>query len=431
MNAAPVNTNVGEQNNGMSQPLLSAQQPTAIPVQATSVPANQPTPAPVNAIPTAIPQAAPMYPQPGMPVPAQPVVPVPGQPMMSVPGQPMMPVPGQPVMPPAQPMNLDYLMQFNGVRIVENINLWEVFTDYNATRKYAIFLTNDDGEIEENQMPFFNAFEESDCCQRQMCGTNREFDMNLCGPDGSLLVKMHRPFTCQFFCLNTPEMHILDANEQSCGLVKNHFDCCNNVFSITDQNGEECMHINGSCLQPGKFCFAPFSPCDEIVYDVTNDRTGTEGHIKRRWDSWARQLFTNADTFTILFPPGSTLHERILLIAATFLINVMYFEHRNDKKHESGGSGGGMFFGGGSDGYSGGGSFSGGGDFDFGATRVVVILILEVLMMMVVTIMMVVVLMMMVVAIMIMVVLMVVVMVVIVILAVLTIGMFVKETRHN
>ena len=22
-------------------------------------------------------------------------------------------------------------------------------------------------------------------------------DMNLCGPDGSLLVKMHRPFTCQ------------------------------------------------------------------------------------------------------------------------------------------------------------------------------------------------------------------------------------------
>ena len=42
------------------------------------------------------------------------------------------------------------------MRIVENINLWEVFTDYNATRKYAIFLTNDDGEIEENQMPFFN-----------------------------------------------------------------------------------------------------------------------------------------------------------------------------------------------------------------------------------------------------------------------------------
>lgn len=111
MNAAPVNFNVGDQNNGMSQPLLSAQQPTAIPVQATPVPANQPTPAPVNAIPTAIPQAAPMYPQPGMPVPAQPVMPVPGQPMMPVPGQPVMPVPGQPVMPPAQPMNLDYLMQ--------------------------------------------------------------------------------------------------------------------------------------------------------------------------------------------------------------------------------------------------------------------------------------------------------------------------------
>lgn len=42
------------------------------------------------------------------------------------------------------------------MRVVENINLWEVFTEYNASRKYAIFLTNDDGEIDENQMPFFN-----------------------------------------------------------------------------------------------------------------------------------------------------------------------------------------------------------------------------------------------------------------------------------
>ena len=58
-------------------------------------------------------------------------------------------------------------------------------------------------------------------------------------------------------------MHILDANEQSCGLVKNNFDCCNNVFTITDQDGQECMHIDGSCLQPGKFCFGPCSPCDE------------------------------------------------------------------------------------------------------------------------------------------------------------------------
>lgn len=39
---------------------------------------------------------------------------------------------------------------------MENVNLWEVLTEYNATKRYGIFLTNEDGEIQENQLPFFN-----------------------------------------------------------------------------------------------------------------------------------------------------------------------------------------------------------------------------------------------------------------------------------
>ena len=147
--------------------------------------------------------------------------------------------------------------------------------------------------------------EDSDCFSRAMWGNNREFTMNLFGPENNLLVKMHRPFTCQCncygsslsvgFCLNTPEIHILDANEQSCGCVKNIFNCCDHNFSITDQNGLECMSIRGSCCQPGEFCFLPMSPCNEIVYDVTNHRTGTTGTIKRKWDTWARSLVREMD----------------------------------------------------------------------------------------------------------------------------------------
>lgn len=73
--------NMGGQNNGMSQPLLDSQQPMAIPVQAAPASINQANSAPTDAIPTAIPQATPAYPQPGMPAPGQPVMPVPNQPM--------------------------------------------------------------------------------------------------------------------------------------------------------------------------------------------------------------------------------------------------------------------------------------------------------------------------------------------------------------
>ena len=43
------------------------------------------------------------------------------------------------------------------VRIIENINLWEIFTSYNSGRKYAIFLVNsEDDEIPNNQQPLMN-----------------------------------------------------------------------------------------------------------------------------------------------------------------------------------------------------------------------------------------------------------------------------------
>ena len=38
------------------------------------------------------------------------------------------------------------------------MNLWEVISDYSATKRYAIFLTNEDGDVQEGQLPFFNVF---------------------------------------------------------------------------------------------------------------------------------------------------------------------------------------------------------------------------------------------------------------------------------
>ena len=91
-------------------------------------------------------------------------------------------------------------------------------------------------------------------------------------------------------CLNTPEMHVLDSNGESCGRIKNHFNCIDHNFAITDHTGAECLTVSGSGCQPAAFCFAPCSPCNEMIFEVVNNRTGTTGNIKRKWDSWARQL---------------------------------------------------------------------------------------------------------------------------------------------
>ena len=165
---------------------------------------------------------------------------------------------------------------------MENINLWEVMTNYEAEKKFAVFLTNEDGEITPNQIPFFNVFFLSSVDHRptksqsvalvRCVETIANLSCTCVVLTGllwytctvlSLVNVSFRTYFYVVFCLNTPEMRLFDANDEVCGVVKSVFNCCDRVFYITDEKNEECMTINGSCCQAGNFCFCPCSPCDE------------------------------------------------------------------------------------------------------------------------------------------------------------------------
>ena len=53
------------------------------------------------------------------------------------------------------------------------------------------------------------------------------------------------------------------------------------------------------------------------------------GQITKQWSGLLREAFTDADTFGVQYGPGMNPQLRALALAATFLIDFLYFEHKS------------------------------------------------------------------------------------------------------
>lgn len=82
--------------------------------------------------------------------------------------------------------------------------------------------------------------------------------------------------------------------------------------------------IRGPCCQ----CSGPC--CDDVEFPITNDKEDTEiGKIAKHWAGW-QEFFTDADTFSVKFPIDMDVRAKAAYIGATFLIDFMYFEQKQN-----------------------------------------------------------------------------------------------------
>ena len=56
---------------------------------------------------------------------------------------------------------------------------------------------------------------------------------------------------------------------------------------------------------------------------------GEVGRIAKKWMGCFREALTDADNFVIDFNDGLSMDTKVLIVAATFLIDMMYFEMNN------------------------------------------------------------------------------------------------------
>lgn len=184
--------------------------------------------------------------------------------------------------------------------------LTEVFTSMETKNRYEIDLP--DGrtimyaqEQGEGGMDFL---------RRNFLNTARPFHIELSDERGQDMMHLHRPWRWLFSRLD-----VLDGNNVPLGAIQQRFAVFSKRFTVLDPSGTEIAELHGPMLRP--WTFRVLVGGQEV------------GQITKQWSGLLREAFTDADTFGVQYGPGMNPQLRALALAATFLIDFLYFEHKS------------------------------------------------------------------------------------------------------
>jgi hypothetical protein len=153
----------------------------------------------------------------------------------------------------------------------------------------------------------FDVQESSSGLVRYFLGAMRPLTLDISNRQG-LFLELYKPLRLPF----TNQMHVKDSRSQFIGLVQQQFSLLHRKFVLLGIDGREYYQILGPLWRPWTF---------HIL------KNGTElGKIQKKWSGFGKELFTDADHFTIFFPKQADPLSKRLLLGAVFLVDLLYFE---------------------------------------------------------------------------------------------------------
>jgi len=191
-------------------------------------------------------------------------------------------------------------------------SMMEVFTDFEARGRYAVFteqggFTAGFAEHGEGAGAFL---------ARWLLKSKRPFTMGLYPaehPDRPLLL-LDRPWRWFFAHLEVREA----ASGRVVGRIQQRFSLLRKRLDVEGPDGRPLMRLTGPLLKPWTV-LAEVGP-------ASNPRE--VGRIEKKWGGFLKEAFTDADTFLVTLPPADpTLRQ--LLLAAAVLVDFLWFEHRD------------------------------------------------------------------------------------------------------
>lgn len=188
--------------------------------------------------------------------------------------------------------------------VVQQRKEWgEILTGWQTRNRYDVADPNTGmalfaGELAGGAGGFFS---------RMFLKSGRPFTIEIRDASGQLVLTMYRPFTFFF-----SRALLSDANGMLIGSIRQRWAWFARVFTILDANGQELASLHGPFFRPWTF---------RVVVG------GHEiGAIRKKWSGLGKEMFTTADNFTIDLAPGTSPLLRPLCLAATLLIDFVYFE---------------------------------------------------------------------------------------------------------
>ncbi len=149
-------------------------------------------------------------------------------------------------------------------------------------------------------------------------------------------LKLNRDYQCTCCCCNRPVIEVFNCyqgGQHKIGYVKDKWTCFDYSFYIYDTKSEDPVYmLNGSCCQCGFHCHCPCGPCKAITFDLLDLRKDSVrvGEVRKVWSSCAKEMFSNADDYSVLFPQAIPWEHKALILACVLFVDYRYFEERTD-----------------------------------------------------------------------------------------------------
>lgn len=202
---------------------------------------------------------------------------------------------------------LQHMLMRNGLLVKQEKDLANILIGFDTANKYQLFAEN--GEV------LGNAAEESGgfggAILRQIAGNSRALKLHIYDAQGTEIATGNKPFRIIF-----QEITGTVAG-QPIGRARKRFGILQRRYSI-DVGGVDTFEIESSVFQLRNHSFN------------VNKGGMHVATISKKWGGALKEMFTQADTFSIQFHDQSlTLQERITLFFTLFLIEYDVFEQKS------------------------------------------------------------------------------------------------------
>ena len=191
----------------------------------------------------------------------------------------------------------------------------------------------------------FKCMERSNCCARRFCpSTNTPLDLDIihCSSVDQLgigyttpFATMNKPFKCTILCLCRPEIKVvLNSSGQVVGKVNHACTVCDPTFDLYDSSGNLKYIVSGSCCQCAILCPNMLGKMSQGVFEIYE--AGSKNPVGRITKEPANmsELVTDADSYSVIFPPNSDANDRLLLMGLTLLLDYQFFETDAEDKNK-------------------------------------------------------------------------------------------------
>ncbi|MBY0415110.1 MAG: hypothetical protein K2Q18_13145 [Bdellovibrionales bacterium] len=145
---------------------------------------------------------------------------------------------------------------------------------------------------------------------RQIFGHWRPFSLRILNNDRSLIFTAVHPFGFIF-----QRLDVIGIDGRKIGSAQQRFSFLEKKFDLLDAEGVVIMKISTPIWKPWTFAIT---------------KNGLESAlILKKWSGLLKEVFTDADNFTIDFKDKNlSENERRIIVAAALLIDIVYFEQK-------------------------------------------------------------------------------------------------------